>query len=116
MKKVVLVLMVLTILGSALFAQASAETKNPVLRIITWSGYAPQELLDKFTEKTGYKVEVTLSNNEEMISKLRATRGGGFDLAQPSQDRISSVVEQYAIYQPIDYARIETEQIDASLL
>ncbi|MCW4011531.1 MAG: spermidine/putrescine ABC transporter substrate-binding protein, partial [Candidatus Bathyarchaeota archaeon] len=48
MKKIVLVLMVLTILGSALFAQASAETKNPVLRIITWSGYAPQELLDKF--------------------------------------------------------------------
>jgi spermidine/putrescine transport system substrate-binding protein len=116
MKKVILVLMVLMVMGSVLYAQASAETKNPVLRIITWSGYAPQELLDKFTEETGYKVEVTLSNNEEMISKLRATRGGGFDLAQPSQDRISSVVEQYAIYQPIDYARIETEQIDASLL
>jgi spermidine/putrescine transport system substrate-binding protein len=63
-----------------------------VLRVITWAGYAPQELLDKFTAETGYKVEITLSNNEEMISKLRATRGGGFDLAQPSQDRISSEI------------------------
>ena len=33
-------------------------------------------------------VEVTLSNNEEMIAKLRATGGAGFDLAQPSHDRI----------------------------
>ncbi|HAP57740.1 MAG TPA: spermidine/putrescine ABC transporter substrate-binding protein, partial [Sphaerochaeta sp.] len=116
MKKIVLVLMIVLFLSSSLFAQASSEAKNPVLRIITWSGYAPQELLNKFTEETGYKVEVTLSNNEEMISKLRATRGGGFDLAQPSQDRISSVVEQYGIYQPIDYTRINTEQIDPSLL
>ncbi|MDI9371305.1 MAG: extracellular solute-binding protein [Synergistota bacterium] len=87
-----------------------------VLRVITWSGYAPQELVDKFTEETGIQVEITLSNNEEMISKLRATRGGGFDLAQPSQDRISSVVEQYGIYQPIDYSKIEVDQIDPSLL
>ncbi|MEA4860448.1 MAG: extracellular solute-binding protein [Sphaerochaeta sp.] len=116
MKKVVLVLMVLVVVGGMLFAQAASETKNPVLRVITWSGYAPQELLDKFTAETGYKVEVTLSNNEEMISKLRATRGGGFDLAQPSQDRISSVVEQYGIYQPIDYTRLNTDQIDPSLL
>ena len=33
-------------------------------------------------------VEVTFSNNEEMIAKLRATGGAGFDLAQPSHDRI----------------------------
>src|SRR5690554_8205859 len=116
MKKLVVVVLVLVIATGVLFAQGSRETKNDVLRIITWSGYAPQELLDKFTEETGYKVEVTLSNNEEMISKLRATRGGGFDLAQPSQDRISAVVEEYGIYQPIDFSRIESDQIDPSLL
>lgn len=114
MKRCVLVLFVLTAL---IFSSAAcAAPANPVLRVITWAGYAPQELLDKFTAETGYKVEITLSNNEEMISKLRATRGGGFDLAQPSQDRISSVVEQYRIYQPIDYSRINEEQIDPSLL
>jgi spermidine/putrescine transport system substrate-binding protein len=72
--------------------------------------------VDKFTAETGIKVEVTLSNNEEMISKLRATRGGGFDLAQPSQDRISSVVKQYGIYQPIDYSKVNTDQLDPSLV
>lgn len=94
----------------------AASSQSSVLRLLTWSGYAPQELIDKFTAETGIKVEVTLSNNEEMISKLRATRGGGFDLAQPSQDRISSVVEQYGIYQAIDYAKLETALFDPSLL
>jgi spermidine/putrescine transport system substrate-binding protein len=116
-KRFLLVLFVLTALTCTMSVQASdAAPKNPVLRVITWSGYAPQELLDKFTKETGYKVEVTLSNNEEMISKLRATRGGGFDLAQPSQDRISSVVKQYKIYQPVDYSKIDEKQIDPSLL
>ena len=118
MKRFLLVLLVLAALTCTLFVQGASEAapKNAVLRVITWSGYAPQELLDKFTKETGYKVEVTLSNNEEMISKLRATRGGGFDLAQPSQDRISSVVKQYKIYQPIDFSKIDEAQIDPSLL
>jgi spermidine/putrescine transport system substrate-binding protein len=92
------------------------EVENKVLRLITWSGYAPPELVEKFKEETGITVEVTLSNNEEMISKLRATRGGGFDLAQPSQDRISAVVEQYNLYQSIDYLQVDTDLIDPSLL
>ncbi len=96
--------------------QAQAQSTNKVLRLITWSGYAPASMIKKFKEETGITVEVTLSNNEEMISKLRATRGGGFDLAQPSQDRISSVVKEYHIYQPIDYTRVNTAQINPTLL
>ena len=59
---------------------------------------------------------MTYSSNEEMIAKLRATRGAGFDLAQPSQDRISSVQDKYQIYQPIDLTKIKTEQIIPSML
>jgi len=114
-------LALLIVFTMSLFARGAQEEgaeaeENTVLRIITWSGYAPQELIDKFTAETGIEVEVTLSSNEEMISKLRATRGGGFDLAQPSQDRISSVVKQYGIYQPIDYSKVNTDQLDPSLL
>ena len=49
----------------------------------------PPTSIAQFKKETGIEVEVTLSNNEEMISKLRATGGAGFDLAQPSQDRIT---------------------------
>lgn len=91
---------------------ATAET----LRLITWSGYTPKVLLDKFEKETGIKVMPTQSSNEEMIAKLRATRGAGFDLAQPSQDRISSVQAKYKIYQPIDLSKVKTDQIIPSML
>ncbi|MCJ7829893.1 MAG: extracellular solute-binding protein, partial [Desulfobacterales bacterium] len=86
------------------------------LALLTWKGYAPKVLVDKFEQETGIVVKVTYTNNEEMIAKLRATRGGGFDLAQPSQDRISSVQEKYKIYQPIDLAKIDAGQIIPSML
>ena len=91
---------------------ASAET----LQLLTWSGYASKALVDKFKAETGITVKVTNSNNEEMIAKLRATRGAGFDLAQPSQDRIQSVQEKYKIYQPIDMSKVDTGQIVPSML
>jgi spermidine/putrescine transport system substrate-binding protein len=116
MRRWVLFSLLLFTLAVPFRGTAAAAQEKGVLRVITWAGYAPQELLDRFTEETGYRVEVTFSNNEEMISKLRATRGGGFDLAQPSQDRISAVVSQFGLYQPIDFSRIDEDQIDASLL
>jgi spermidine/putrescine transport system substrate-binding protein len=91
---------------------ANAET----LKLLTWKGYAPKALIEKFEKQTGIDVEVTYSNNEEMIAKLRATRGSGFDLAQPSQDRISSVQEKYKIYQPMDYSKVKADQIITSML
>lgn len=86
------------------------------LELLTWKGYAPKNLIEKFEKETGIKVKATYTNNEEMIAKLRATRGAGFDLAQPSQDRISSVQEKYKIYQPIDLSKIKTDQIIPSML
>ncbi|MDJ0818835.1 MAG: extracellular solute-binding protein [Desulfobacterales bacterium] len=86
------------------------------LALISWTDYAPKSLVDKFQKETGITVKVTYSNNEEMIAKLRATRGAGFDLAQPSQDRIASVQEKYKIYQPIDMSKIQTGQIIESML
>ena len=86
------------------------------LALLTWKGYAPQSLVDKFQKETGITVKVTYSSNEEMIAKLRATRGAGFDLAQPSQDRISSVQEKYKLYQPIDMSKVNTDQIFESML
>ncbi len=96
----------------ALTVPAAAET----LELLTWKGYAPAELIAKFEKETGITVKPTYSNNEEMIAKLRATRGAGFDLAQPSQDRISSVQAKFKIYQPLDYSQIEAAQIIASML
>ena len=91
---------------------AQAET----LRLLTWGGYAPEDVIAKFEAETGHTVEVTTSNNEEMIAKLRATNGRGFDLAQPSQDRITSAQEEFGIYKPIDMSRVNAELFIPSML
>lgn len=114
MKKGFLLAVLAIFMSSVLIGSVQADDK--VLRLITWTGYAPPELVEKFEAETGITVEVTYSNNEEIMSKLRATRGGGFDLAQPSQDRISAVQQQFKIYQPIDYSKLDIAQIDPSML
>lgn len=91
---------------------AAAET----LRLLTWSGYAPEDVVQDFTDETGIEVEVTYSNNEEMISKLRATGGAGFDLAQPSQDRVAPAQIEFGIYRPLDVSKIDESQFIASML
>lgn len=91
---------------------ASAET----LRLLTWGGYAPENVVEMFEKETGHTVEVTKSNNEEMIAKLRATGGGGFDLAQPSQDRIAGPQAEFGIYKPIDLSKIKSDQFIGSML
>jgi spermidine/putrescine transport system substrate-binding protein len=96
------------------FHQSYADGQK--LRILTWADYVPADLVAAFTKETGIDVEVTLSNNEEMISKLRATGGAGYDLVQPSQDRISSVQRDFEIYKPIDLSKVKIDEFQPALL
>ena len=92
---------------------AGAET----LRLLTWGSYAPEALVEAFeAEYPDIDVEVTFSNNEEMIAKLRATGGSGFDLAQPSHDRIFAVQQEYGLYKPLDLSKIDTDAMEPALL
>ena len=107
------------LLASAAFAafvstgDARAAEK---LRLLTWADYAPADVEPQFTKETGIDVEITLSNNEEMISKLRATQGAGFDLVQPSQDRIAGPQQEFGIYKPLDLSKLKSDLFIASML
>jgi spermidine/putrescine transport system substrate-binding protein len=93
-----------------------AVADSPKLRIISWADYVPADLVADFKKETGIDVEVTLSNNEEIISKLRATGGAGYDLAQPSQDRIAAAQRDFGIYKPIDLSKVKLEEFQPALL
>ena len=107
-------LLVLTL--ALVLAGAARADDAKKLRIITWSDYVPAEVANQFRAETGIQVELTLSNNEEMISKLRATGGAGFDLAQPSQDRIVGAQQEFRIYKPIDVTKVKLAQFVPELL
>ena len=55
----------------------------PAGRIVVsnWDGYMPDDLLDNFTAETGIEVELALhTTNEDIMGKLEAANGGGFDV------------------------------------
>jgi spermidine/putrescine transport system substrate-binding protein len=99
-------------LGMACAGIARADSQ----KLRTWADYVPADLIAAFTKETGIEVEVTLSNNEEMISKLRATGGAGYDLAQPSTDRLTSVERDFGIYKPIDLTKVKMDEFQPALV
>ena len=97
------------LLTSTVLSVGSAAFADTTLRLLTWGSYAPDELIEKFeAQYPDITVEVTFSNNEEMIAKLRATGGAGFDLAQPSHDRIFAAQLEYDIYKQLDLSQSDT--------
>jgi spermidine/putrescine transport system substrate-binding protein len=105
------------LLGATAFVAVSGSASAETLRLLTWGSYAPDNVIELFEkEYPDIDVEVTFSNNEEMVAKLRATGGAGFDLAQPSHDRIFAAQKEYNIYKPMDLSKIEVDKIEANLL
>lgn len=98
-------------------APAQQTVTNKVLRLLTWEGYAPDTLVQKFKQETGIDVQITyIGDNNELIAKLAATKGTGFDLAQPTFNWVTRAQEDNQIYQPIDLSKVKTDQIIASML
>ncbi|EBA09387.1 Spermidine/putrescine-binding periplasmic protein [Sagittula stellata E-37] len=103
-------------LATTVLAGLASVAQADTLRLLTWGGYAPDDVVAMFEEQTGHTVEVTKSNNEEMIAKLRATGGGGFDLAQPSQDRVMGPQMEFGIYKPMDVSKLDQDLFIPSML
>jgi spermidine/putrescine transport system substrate-binding protein len=103
-------------LATTVLAGLASVAQADTLRLLTWGGYAPDDVVAMFEEQTGHTVEVTKSNNEEMIAKLRATGGGGFDLAQPSQDRVMGPQMEFGIYKPMDVSKLNQDLFIPSML
>jgi spermidine/putrescine transport system substrate-binding protein len=101
---------------AASFTLAMPVAAQEKLRLITWADYVPADVVAQFKKETGIDVEITLSNNEEMISRLRATGGAGFDLAQPSQDRIAGPQQEFGLYKPLDLTKIKSELFIPAML
>lgn len=109
--------LIVALVGATALLTVSNGANAEALRILTWGGYAPDNVIQLFEkEYPDIKVEVTLSNNEEIVAKLRATGGAGFDLAQPSHDRIYAAQQEYDIYKPLDLSKVNTSDMQENLL
>jgi len=101
--------------GLSLTMVASAQAVNK-LRILTWDSYVPAAVAEDFRKETGIELEVTADDDVGIIARLRASGGAGFDLIQPSQDRLTGAQQQYHFYKPIDITRIHSDRYFPELL
>ena len=53
---------------------------------------------------------------KRFLGKLHQRFGAGFDLAQPSQDRIAGPQAEFGIYKPLDLAKIKADLFVPALL
>jgi spermidine/putrescine transport system substrate-binding protein len=86
------------------------------INVLMWSDYLPPEWLDGFTKKTGIKVNYTgIGSNEEIINKLKATKGRGFDIISPTNVR-SLQWQPLELIQPFDMKRVNTTTVNGAML
>ena len=91
---------------AALSPSALAQSAKPVLNLFCWSEYVPEAVIKGFEKETGIKVNVeNYDSNEKMLAKLLAG-GGKYDLIQPSEYVVESLIKQDKL-EPIDSSAIE---------
>ena len=95
---------------------SEVKAASGVLKILFRSGYVPQSLRDKFEADTGVRVKVTdFGSNEELLNKIKAAKGRGFDLIGPSLNR-KPQWKPLGLLQGWDMSRMPTDKVFGSML
>lgn len=93
------------LVGGVTYQRKKAAGGPARLRLFAWSNYFSDELLRKFTARTGVPVDVSfLSSNEELFAKLKAG-AEGYDLIQPSDYMVRQLVREGMVL-PLDHRKI----------
>lgn len=94
LKKVIaLALMAVMALSFTACGGGSSEDNGEV-NIYMWSEYISQDVVDRFTEETGIKVNFSYMNtSEEAVAKITSGGGDAYDLVMPCDADITSLIE-----------------------
>lgn len=81
------------------------DPDEPVLNLLCWTEYVPASVTEGFTKQSGVRVVIeNYNSNEQMLAMLRA-RPGHYDLVQPSQAYVETLIQSSAL-EALDAARI----------
>jgi spermidine/putrescine transport system substrate-binding protein len=104
------------VLAAGPWLTKNAFSSSGELNVFSWSDYMPEAHIKGFTDKTGIKINFTgYGSNEDLLAKIQATKGRGFDLISPTVDRVNQW-KPLGVLQPFDMNRVPTKHIVPSLL
>ena len=88
----------------------------PVVNVLMWGEYLPDSVVADFKAATGITVNHTkIGDNGEIISKMKAGGGAGYDLASPTNMRALQWAD-LGVLAPFDMNRINTSAVNPGML
>lgn len=93
----------------------NALSSSGEINILMWSDYLPDTFIKSFTDASGIKVNYTgIGSNEEIINKMKATKGQGFDIVSPTNNR-NLQWEPLQLLQPIDMKKVPIDKVNPAM-
>lgn len=94
-----------------------ANPEERSINIFAWGDILEPSVIAQFEQETGIKIHLNYySSNEEMLTKLKATRGEGYDLIIPSDYAVRVLVEENLL-KAIDHTKLPFwKEINPSLI
>jgi len=85
------------------------------LNLYAWSDYIYQDMMDAFTKETGIKVNLSVyGSNDEVLNKLRASKGKGYDIVMPSVT-YGAQWYKHNLLQPLNESKIKVDGCNPSM-
>lgn len=101
-----IVVLWLLVIGMLLLLPRIHITEKNSITVFTWSGVFSQDYIQKFEQETGIKVYVSYyTSNEELLIKLRATGGHGYDLIVPSDYAVKKLLDE-GLLKKLDHSKL----------
>ena len=93
----------------------NALASSGEINILMWSDYLPNSFIKAFADKTGIKINYTgIGSNEEIINKMKANKGQGFDLCSPTNNQ-NLEWGPLQLLQPFDMKRIPIDKVNPAM-
>ena len=89
----------------AVFGLADATTSRPVVNVCSLGEYIDTELITRFEEETGIRVNYQTAESNEAIYSLLKSGGADYDVVVTSDYMIAQLIEEDMV-EPLDYGNI----------
>lgn len=104
-----------TALAMPAIISSRALASSGEINIMMWSDYLPDSFTTAFTKRTGIKINFTgIGSNDEIINKLKATSGQGFDIVSPTVNR-NPLWKDLGLLQPFDMKRVPIDKVNPAM-
>ena len=92
------------------------QTEKNTLQVFAWSEMFVPEIIARFEKETGIKIKIhRYTTNEELLIKLKASQGKGYDLTNPSDYAVQILIKENLL-KKIDHSKLDfLDQINPTI-